>query len=611
MTGDARLQWGVAQISADVNAGRVKAVDIAAQTLLRVAAYAPVQPEIFIHRAGDSDVLQQAHEVDARVASGERLSLAGVPFAVKDNIDVEGMPTSAACPGFAYAAQRSSTTVQRLLAAGAVCLGKTNLDQFATGLAGTRSPYGAPRCVFNREFISGGSSSGSAVAVAAGLVVFALGTDTAGSGRVPAAFNGLIGFKPTRGRWSTQGLVPACRSLDCITVLAANVDDAAMVDEVVAGFDAADPYARHPLAPPMLGPAFHFGVPRPEQLQFFGDESSSRLYREALTRVVAAGGTAVEVDIAALLNAAQLLYCGPWVAERTAAIEDFLRTRSGAIHPVVRAIIAAGAATTGVQVFRGQHELQALMRQAETLWSVIDVLVLPTAPTIYRVSELLAEPVTLNANLGLYTNFVNLMDLSAVAVPAGFRANHTGFGITLVGKAFMDRALLNLAQRYLNSSPAIVNPPLDLTPRALSVQVAVVGAHLSGMPLHWQLSSRHARLVGATHTAPAYRLYAMANTTPPKPALIHTGTRGGGSAIAVEVYDLDLAAFGSFVAEIPAPLAIGSIVLADGSIVKGFVAEPRAIEGARDITSMGGWRAYVASMSSTPPTQPASPESSS
>ncbi len=597
MTNDATESMRVEQISAAVNAGRMKAVEAAALALARSGAYALLQPEVFIHRVSETEVLRQARAVDARVASGERLPLAGVPFAVKDNIDVEGMPTTAACPGFAYLPQRSSTVVQRLLAAGAVCLGKTNLDQFATGLVGTRSPYGAPRCVFNREYVSGGSSSGSAVAVAAGLVAFALGSDTAGSGRVPAAFNGLIGLKPTRGRWSTQGLVPACRSLDCISVLATTVADAAMVDDVVAGFDAADPYSRQALQSPRLPGSFRFGVPRPEQLQYFGDEASARLYQEALRRVVASGGTPVEIDIGPLFKAAQLLYAGPWVAERTAAIEDFLRASPGAIHPIVRAIIAAGAGTSGVQAFRAQYELQGLMRQAEMLWSAMDVLVLPTAPTIYRVSELLAEPVTLNSNLGLYTNFVNLLDMSAVAVPAGFRANHTGFGITIIGKAFMDRPLLDLAQRYLGGGPAIANPPLDLTARNPGIQLAVVGAHLAGMPLHWQLSSRNARLVAATHTAASYRLYAMANSTPPKPALVHTGSSGDGSPIAIEVYELDLAAFGSFVAEVPPPLAIGSVVLADGSVVKGFIAEPRAIEGARDITSLGGWRAYIASLS--------------
>jgi len=597
MNMDATLEFRAARISAAVNAGRIRAVDIAAEALARIAQYATVQPEAFIHRGSDGEVLQQAREVDARVARGERLPLAGVPYAVKDNIDVAGLPTTAACPGFSYFPERSAAVIEHLRQAGAVCVGKTNLDQFATGLVGTRSPYGAPRCVFNREFISGGSSSGSAVAVAAGIVAFALGTDTAGSGRVPAAFNGLIGLKPTRGRWSTRGLVPACRSLDCISVFTTNLEDATLVDEVVAGFDVEDPYSRPSRDRPAFGSAFRFGVPRPEQLQFFGDEASGRLYQQALSRLVAAGGAAVEVDIAPLLKAAQLLYSGPWIAERTAALEDFLRRSPGAVHPVVRAIIAAGAGVTGVEAFRGQYELHALDRQAAALWSVVEVLVLPTTPTIYRVSELLAEPVALNSNLGLYTNFVNLLDMSAVAVPAGYRANHTGFGITLIAPAFMDHPLLALGQRYLDAGGAFQAPPLDLTARAEGVQVAVVGAHLSGMPLHWQLSSRAARLVLATHTAPSYRLYAMAGTTPPKPALIHIGATGSGSAIAVEIYELELAAFGSFVAEVPPPLAIGSVVLADGTIVKGFIAEPRAIEGARDITSFGGWRAYIASLS--------------
>jgi allophanate hydrolase len=597
MNSDATLEFRAARIRSEVNAGRIRAVDIATEALARITRYSTVQPAVFIHRSSDSDVLQQARAVDARVASGQRLPLAGVPYAVKDNIDVAGMPTTAACPGFSYLPERSATVVERLRQAGAVCVGKTNLDQFATGLVGTRSPYGVPRCVFNREFVSGGSSSGSAVAVAAGVVAFALGTDTAGSGRVPAAFNGLIGLKPTKGRWSTQGVVPACRSLDCVTVFTGDAEDALLVDEVVAGFDDADPYSREPRELPALGNTFRFGVPRPEQLQFLGDEASGRLYQQALCRLVTTGGTPVEVDIAPLLKTAQLLYSGPWVAERTAAIEEFLRKSPGAVHPVVRAIIAAGSGVTGVQAFRGQYELQALARQAAALWSAIDILVLPTAPTIYRVSELLAEPVALNSNLGLYTNFVNLLDMSAVAVPAGFRANHTGFGITLIAPAFMDRQLLALGQRYMDAGAAIQAPPLDLTARAAGVQVAVVGAHLSGMPLHWQLSSRDARLVAATHTAPSYRLYAMAGTTPPKPALIHAGAAGSGSAIAVEVYELELAAFGSFVAEVPPPLAIGSVFLADGGIVKGFIAEPRAIEGARDITAFGGWRAYIASLS--------------
>jgi allophanate hydrolase len=484
-----------------------------------------------------------------------------------------------------------------------VLIGKTNLDQFATGLVGVRSPYGAPLCVFDQAYVSGGSSSGSAVAVAAGLVAFALGTDTAGSGRVPAAFNHLIGLKPSKGRWSTRGLVPACRSLDCISVFATDLAGAALVDEVLTAFDAEDDYSRrlpdgdrHVCLSPdaaRCGP-FRFGVPKPDQRLFMGDDQSAALYAAAVERLTAAGGTPVEIDIAPLLDCAKLLYSGPWVAERTAAVEDLLRERPGAIQPTVRAIVQGGVAVSGVETFKGLYALEAYRRAAEAIWEAADVMLLPTAPTIYRLKEVLAEPIALNANLGLYTNFVNLLDMSALAVPAGFRENGTGFGVTLIGPAFADRALLALAERYLETFPMSDTPPLDLTPRKPGVKLAVVGAHLAGMPLHWQLTSREARLVSATRTAPAYKLYAMAETTPPKPALIHVGD--GGSSILVEVYELDFEAFGSFTAEVPAPLAIGTVTLEDGTSVKGFVAEPRALNGATDITELGGWRAYIASL---------------
>jgi allophanate hydrolase len=325
-----------------------------------------------------------------------------------------------------------------------------------------------------------------------------------------------------------------------------------------------------------------------------GDEQSAALYVAAIERLTAAGGTPVEIDIAPLLDCAKLLYSGPWVAERTAAVEDLLRETPGAIHPTVRAIVQGGVAVTGVETFKGLYALEAHRRAAEAIWGVADVMLLPTAPTIYRLKEVLAEPIALNANLGLYTNFVNLLDMSALAVPAGFRENGTGFGVTLIGPAFADRALLALAERYLEIFPMDAAPPLDLTPRKPGVKLAVVGAHLAGMPLHWQLTSREARLVSATRTAPAYKLYAMAETTPPKPALIHVGD--GGSSILVEVYELDFEAFGSFTAEVPAPLAIGTVTLEDGTSVKGFVAEPRALDGATDITELGGWRAYIASL---------------
>jgi allophanate hydrolase len=583
----------VRTLAAEVRAGRRSAQAVAAEALDRIAAYDGIQPQVWIERPSRESVMAYAAAIDARLAAGEDLLLAGVPFAVKDNIDVAGLPTTAACPAYAYRPERSAGVVERLLAAGAVVMGKTNLDQFATGLVGTRSPPGAPACVYNRAYVSGGSSSGSGVAVAAGLVAFALGTDTAGSGRVPAAFNGLVGLKPSKGRWSTRGLVPACRSLDCITVLTNDASDAALIDEVVAAFDVEDDYSRRdPGAVAIDAARFRFGVPYADQLQFFGDAEAGAMFADAVARLTAAGGVSVEVDIQALLDAARLLYSGPWVAERTAAIEDFLQANPGAIHPVVRSIIEGGLAVSGVETFKGLYELAGHARAAEALWQAIDVLLLPTTPTIYRLRELFAEPFALNANLGLYTNFVNLLDMSAVAVPAGFRANGTGFGITLIGPAWADRALLDLARRYEEIAPMTEAPPLDLAGKPQTVKLAVVGAHLAGMPLHWQLTSRDARLAARTRTAPVYKLYAMTDTTPLKPALIHVGE--GGAAIEVEVYELAVEHFGSFVVEVPPPLAIGTVTLEDGTQVKGFVAEPRAIAQADDITHLGGWRAYMA-----------------
>ncbi|HTX24064.1 MAG TPA: allophanate hydrolase [Steroidobacteraceae bacterium] len=581
----------LAQIAGAVSSGASSAESTATRALAEAAAYDAVQPQAWISRCAHADVLASARRVDQRIAAGERLPLAGVPFAVKDNIDVAGMETTAACPAFAYTAGASATVVERLIAAGAVLIGKTNLDQFATGLAGTRSPYGMPRCVFNREYVSGGSSSGSAVVVAAGIVPLALGSDTAGSGRVPAAFNGLVGFKPTRGRWSTRGLVPACRTLDCVTSLTMTAADAALVDSVIGGFDPADPYSRPARAASEIGVPFRFGVPLPAQRQFLGDAEAAALYHAALERLNAAGGSAVGVDITPLLDAARLLYSGPWVAERATVVEELLARNASAIHPVVRAIVQAGQGISAVEAFRSFYTLQGYARAAEALWDVIDVLALPTTPTIYRVSELLAEPVALNSQLGLYTNFVNLLDMSALALPAGFRQNATGFGVSLIAPASADRGLLELARRLETMHPLPEAPALDTAPRTHTVKLAVVGAHLSDMPLHWQLASRGARLAQRTRTAPVYRLYAMRGHAPPKPALVHVGA--GGGSIELEVYELDVAAFGSFVAEVPAPLAIGTVVLRDGSDVHGFVAEPRAIEGAEDITSEGGWRAYL------------------
>ena len=585
------MRMSVVDTARAVSSGATSAVAVAGQALARIADYAGIQPAVWITRIDEAAVLAAAARVDERVKAGEVLPLAGVPFAIKDNIDLEGVPTTAACPAFAYTPERSAEVVERLVAAGALPMGKTNLDQFATGLNGTRSPYGAPACVFNRAYVSGGSSSGSAVAVAAGLVGFALGTDTAGSGRVPAAFNGLVGLKPSKGRWSTRGLVPACRTLDCITVLAHDIADARAVDAVVAGFDPADPYSRvaidRPLSPRRIG------VPRAGQRVFLGDAASERLFGQALDTLAAGGAELVEIDMAPLQEAALLLYGGPWVAERTAAAGALLDERPEAIDPTVRAILDAGRGVSGIDVFRGQYRLAELQRIAEAMWRDVDAIALPTAPTIYRIAEMRAAPIALNSALGLYTNFVNLLDMAAVAVPAGWRDNGTGFGITLIGPAGTDAGLLDMADHYCGRAAFAPTPPIDREGRMETVRLAVVGAHLEGMPLHWQLTSREAKPVGPTMTAPTYRLYAMAGTTPPKPALIHASD---GAAIAVEVYELDVAAFGSFVAEVPAPLAIGTVTLADGTSVKGFVAEPRAVDGATDITALGGWRAYIDSL---------------
>jgi allophanate hydrolase len=581
----------VRNIAARVNSRVTSAEQIVRETLARAEAYQEVQPAAWISRVPEEQLYEEARQIDQRIASGESLPLAGVPVAVKDNIDVAGLETTAACPAFAYLAEASAPVVKQLLEAGALVVGKTNLDQFATGLVGTRSPYGSLGCVFNREYISGGSSSGSAVLVAASVVPLALGSDTAGSGRVPAAFNHLLGFKPTRGRWSSRGIVPACRSLDCVSAFTRNAEDAALVDYVVGRFDPQDAYARR--APPASASRQHFcvGVPTPGQLQDLASPDE-RAYRVARERLKRAGGTLLEVDVAPLLEAARLLYEGPWVAERTEALETLLDTHPGAIHPVVRTIIQAGKGISGVDTFRGLHALQAHARGVDALWKCVDVLALPTTPTIYRRTEVLAEPYGLNAILGRYTNFVNLLDMTAVSVPAGFRDNATGIGLSLIGPAWSDTRLLEIAARYANTSAPYAVPELDTRGNPARVQLAVVGAHLSGMPLHSELSSRAARLVRTTCTAPLYRLFALRGETPPKPGLVHCGE--GGHGIELEVYELEVSAFGSFAADVPPPLAIGTVILQDGTGVRGFVCEPRALNGALDITHHGGWRAYLA-----------------
>jgi allophanate hydrolase len=539
------------------------------------------------------------------------LPLYGVPFAIKDNIDLAGVPTTAGCPEFAYTPGDSAVVVAKLVAAGAIPVGKTNLDQFATGLVGTRSPYGACRNSLDPDYVSGGSSSGSAVAVASGLVSFSLGTDTAGSGRVPAAFNNLIGLKPTCGWLSTHGVVPACRSLDAVSIFALTAADAAKVLDVARGHDAHDAYSRpdqsvRGVSFPSAPLSFRFGVPEPRQLEFFGDAEYARLFHEAVGRLEALGGIRVPVDMEPFLETARLLYEGPWVAERLAAIESFLRDKPDAVFPVTRGIISRGAEASAVDAFRAQYRLKALAAQAMRAWQDVDVMVTPTAGTIYRIAEVEADPVRLNSHLGFYTNFLNLLDLAAVAVPAGFRRDGMPFGITLVGMARSDHSLLALASRFhaAQAAPLGARLPLRSTaaadvpfPSSDRIAVAVCGAHLSGLPLNGQLTDRGAVLEAKTHTAACYRLYALPGGPPLRPGMIKVAE--GGAAIEVEVWSMPVDRFGSFVAGIPAPLGIGKVLLADGRQVPGFVCEGVGMTGAHEITSFGGWRAYLASLGST------------
>ncbi len=532
------------------------------------------------------------------------LPLYGVPFAIKDNIDLAGIPTTAACPQFSYVPEESAFVVDLLIRAGAIPVGKANLDQFATGLNGTRSPepWGPCRNAFNREYIAGGSSSGSAVAVALGLASFALGTDTAGSGRVPASFNNLVGLKPSLGALSSRGMVPACRTLDTMSIFALTAGDAEAVLDVAAVYDKAEPYAR-PLADslwPELAAkaAFTLAVPFRNQLEFFGDDDAAALFDEAVERMKAIGATIVERDFSPFFAAAKLLYQGPWVAERLVAIEHMLTEKPQALHPAIRAIIEPAATISAADAFKAEYRMAAYRRFADEFFAAVDFALTPTAGTIYRVAELLADPIQLNTNLGHYTNFMNLLDCAGVALPVGFLGNGLPWGVTAFAPAGGDRALLRLAGHYLSDNALPLGATgLERRAEALApapspdwIPVVVCGAHLSGFPLNHQLTSRRARLMQATTSAPSYKLYALAGGPPFRPGMVRVAE--GGAAIEVEVWGVPAAEFGSFVAGIPAPLGIGKVELADGRWLPGFICEPCGVEGARDITDLGSWRRY-------------------
>ncbi len=532
--------------------------------------------------------------------------LAGRTLAVKDNIDVAGFATTAGCPAYRYEPQASAATVERLEAAGARVVGKTNLDQFACGLVGTRSPYGAVPNSFDARYVSGGSSSGSAVAVARGLVDASLGTDTAGSGRIPAGFNNIVGLKPTRGLLSTRGVVPACRHIDCISIFATTVADAVDVFAAAVGPDADDPYSRMlPLDPRPMPATFRIGVPDAAHLAFFGDRAYASAFDDALRRLAELGGRIAPFDFSPMAEVARSLYEGAWVAERYAAIRPFFDTHEHEIDPVVRSIIGSGRRYSATDLFQAMDAVELTKHRTAGLWDRFDVIVVPTAPTIYTVEQVAADPVGLNRNLGTYTNFVNLLDMAAIAVPSSIVANGLPFGITLIGPAGSDLRLADLAQRYHHASGLALGatglplPPARslarpaLAPVGATVDVAVVGAHLSGLPLNGQLTDRGATLVGETTTAARYRFFALAGTVPPKPGLVRVAE--GGLPIAAEVWRIPVAHYGSFVAGIPAPLGIGSVELVDGSLVQGFVCEGVATIDAEDISRHGGWRAYLAS----------------
>jgi allophanate hydrolase len=589
----------IAEVHASYATGRITPSEIIEAALARIELSR--HSEVWISRVPREALVRQAAALDAMLkAKGgavfDDMPLFGIPFAVKDNFDVAGMRTTAACPAYGRMAESTAGAVARLQQAGAILMGKTNLDQFATGLVGVRSPYGAVRNAFKPEYVSGGSSSGSATAVALGQVLFSLGTDTAGSGRIPAAFNHLVGLKPTRGLISARGMLPACRTLDCVSIFANDVADAWQVAHSAAGYDPADSYSR---TPAMLGVqcrAYRIAVP--EHPEFFGDAAAQRAFEQSLKTIAALPGVSLHpVPFAPFTEVAQLLYQGPWVAERRAAIGEFFDAHGDDMEPVIKDILLQSDRFNAVDVFNAQYRLADLRRRIELLLEDIDIMLVPTAPNFPTIAAVKADPIVLNSQLGYYTNFVNLLDMAALALPADWREDGLPAGVTLIGPAGSDHRLAQAGAHFQEAlggkaqAEAIAGKPLPF--HEATIKLAVVGAHLSGQPLNWQLLEAGARLLsgGASSTSPDYRLYALAATIPPKPGLARVTT--GGAAIAVEVWELPLRNFGALVAAVPAPLGIGTLELQNGERVKGFICEPAALEDAMDITGYGGWLTYL------------------
>jgi allophanate hydrolase len=557
-------------------------------------------PGIFIHLPAREALLAATKALGPFDATKP---LWGIPFGVKDNIDVAGMPSTAACPDYAYRPAQDASVVALLRAAGALPIGKTNLDQFATGLVGVRSPYPIPKNAIDPKLVPGGSSSGSAVSTAQGIVSFALGTDTAGSGRIPAGLNNIVGLKPTVGALSTTGVIPACRTLDCVSIFALTVDDAYRVFSVAARPDPTDAYSRDMPATGfgVRAPVLRVGIPAKADRQFFGDSVMEAAYDDALTTLEALGCRLVEVPFADFYNVANLLYEGAWVAERYAAVEEFFDTHEASFHPVTRKIYGGAKSLSAADAFKGFYALQGFKRKLAPVIASVDLFCVPTAPTHYTVDDLAKEPIRENSRLGTYTNFVNLLDMCGIAVPSGTRSDGLPASVTLLAPAGRDGLAATLARQLHAKTgltlgatgwlqPAL--PPIVATPSG-GIPLVVVGAHISGMPLNPQLIAAGAKFERAIATTPDYRLYALPDQSPPKPGLIRT-LDGNGVSIEAEVWRFPLEAFASFVAAIPAPLGIGTVTLADGTSAKGFLAEAAGLAGATDISHFGGWRAFCA-----------------
>jgi allophanate hydrolase len=555
-------------------------------------------PGVFITLVAEAEALAAAQALD------KNLPLYGVPFAVKDNIDVAGLPTTAGCPDFAYTPIETAPAVQKLLDAGAILIGKTNLDQFATGLVGVRTPYPVPRNAIDPALVPGGSSSGSAVAVAQGLVAFALGTDTAGSGRVPAALNNIVGLKPSLGMVTTRGVVPACRTLDCISVFALTVADAHAATAVMAGHDAHDAYSRsiplRALSPP--APGAIIGVPRSEDLHFFGDNLQEDAYHAALKALQSTGARLEPVDLSLFFETAALLYGGPWIAERHAATADVLARKPDIMHPVTRGIIESANGFSASALFKAQYRLAELKRLTAPLWSRLAALVVPTTPVSPTLAELAADPIAPNSRCGTYTNFVNLLDLCALAVPGPLRSDARAAGLTFIAPSGHDGQLAGLGAAFHRAAQV----PMGATGVALApfspraggddlIELVVVGAHLAGMPLNYELTGNGGVFRRSVTTTADYRLYALAGGPPRKPGLLRVADSTG-TCIQTEVWALPAEGLGRFIQGIPTPLGIGTLRLADGTTAKGFLVEPEGLKGAEDISHLGGWRAFIASL---------------